>query len=89
MNDARALYQQTTEGRIAPHTARDWPEHLLTEQDQVFSNMINGKPVKNQFVTESSPAKRANRAGTRGFRAPEVLFKCQSQSTSNLRFWPR
>jgi serine/threonine protein kinase len=29
------------------------------------------------------PAKHANRAGTRGFRAPEVLFKCQSQSTSS------
>uniref|UniRef100_A0A060TBK4 non-specific serine/threonine protein kinase n=1 Tax=Blastobotrys adeninivorans TaxID=409370 RepID=A0A060TBK4_BLAAD len=25
--------------------------------------------------------RRANRAGTRGFRAPEVLFKCTSQST--------
>ncbi|KTW27661.1 hypothetical protein T552_02102 [Pneumocystis carinii B80] len=27
------------------------------------------------------PSKRANRAGTRGFRAPEVLFKCMAQST--------
>ncbi|EEB08033.1 CDC7 protein kinase Hsk1 [Schizosaccharomyces japonicus yFS275] len=27
------------------------------------------------------PSKRANRAGTRGFRAPEVLFKCSSQTT--------
>jgi cell division control protein 7 len=30
---------------------------------------------------DSRPARRANRAGTRGFRAPEVLFKCTSQST--------
>ena len=30
---------------------------------------------------DTRPSKRANRAGTRGFRAPEVLFKCSSQST--------
>ena len=30
---------------------------------------------------ESRASKRANRAGTRGFRAPEVLFKCTSQTT--------
>lgn len=30
---------------------------------------------------DSRPSKRANRAGTRGFRAPEVLFKCTSQTT--------
>ncbi|KAG0643466.1 kinase-like domain-containing protein [Tuber brumale] len=27
------------------------------------------------------PSRRANRAGTRGFRAPEVLFKCTNQTT--------
>lgn len=27
------------------------------------------------------PGRRANRAGTRGFRAPEVLFKCNAQTT--------
>ncbi|KAA8898814.1 kinase-like domain-containing protein [Sphaerosporella brunnea] len=30
---------------------------------------------------DSRPARRANRAGTRGFRAPEVLFKCTAQTT--------
>lgn len=30
---------------------------------------------------DTRPGKRANRAGTRGFRAPEVLFKCTSQTT--------
>lgn len=30
---------------------------------------------------DSRPSKRANRAGTRGFRAPEVLFKCTAQTT--------
>jgi len=43
MNDAHALYQQPTEDRIALLMARDWREHLLTEQDRDISNMINGK----------------------------------------------
>ncbi|KKY15030.1 putative cell cycle protein kinase [Phaeomoniella chlamydospora] len=30
---------------------------------------------------DQRPSKRANRAGTRGFRAPEVLLKCTSQTT--------
>ncbi|RPB08558.1 kinase-like protein [Morchella conica CCBAS932] len=35
---------------------------------------------------DSRPSRRANRAGTRGFRAPEVLFKCTSQTTK-LDIW--
>lgn len=35
---------------------------------------------------DSRPARRANRAGTRGFRAPEVLFKC-SQQTTKIDIW--
>ena len=30
---------------------------------------------------DSRPSRRANRAGTRGFRAPEVLLKCTNQTT--------
>lgn len=30
---------------------------------------------------DTRPSRRANRAGTRGFRAPEVLFKCTAQET--------
>jgi cell division control protein 7 len=30
---------------------------------------------------DTRQSRRANRAGTRGFRAPEVLFKCNSQTT--------
>lgn len=30
---------------------------------------------------DSRPSRRANRAGTRGFRAPEVLLKCTAQTT--------
>lgn len=35
---------------------------------------------------DQRPPRRANRAGTRGFRAPEVLFKCTNQSTK-LDIW--
>ncbi|KAK0724910.1 kinase-like domain-containing protein [Lasiosphaeris hirsuta] len=36
----------------------------------------NGYPKQ-----DTRPSRRANRAGTRGFRAPEVLFKCTEQTT--------
>ena len=36
----------------------------------------NGYPSQ-----DTRPSRRANRAGTRGFRAPEVLFKCTEQTT--------
>ncbi|KAK2747306.1 hypothetical protein FQN57_002204 [Myotisia sp. PD_48] len=35
---------------------------------------------------DTRPSRRANRAGTRGFRAPEVLFKCTDQ-TSKIDIW--
>ncbi|KAJ3338806.1 hypothetical protein HDU93_009028 [Gonapodya sp. JEL0774] len=39
---------------------------------------VSAKIPKN----ETRPSKKANRAGTRGFRAPEVLLKSQSQTTA-------
>jgi len=33
------------------------------------------------------PAIRANRAGTRGFRAPEVLFKCVHQTVGKWKLY--
>jgi cell division control protein 7 len=41
---------------------------------------ING-PANGYPKNDSRPSRRANRAGTRGFRAPEVLFKCTEQTT--------
>jgi cell division control protein 7 len=38
-------------------------------------------PPQGYPKNDTRPSRRANRAGTRGFRAPEVLFKCTSQST--------
>lgn len=36
------------------------------------------------MLTDGRPHSKANRAGTRGFRAPEVLLKCNSQSGGSL-----
>ena len=52
------------------------------------SNMVRqlnvdyaGQFPKNGYLKDDQrPGRRANRAGTRGFRAPEVLFKCNNQS---------
>lgn len=38
-------------------------------------------PTTGYLKDDSRPGRRANRAGTRGFRAPEVLFKCPNQTT--------
>lgn len=38
--------------------------------------LSNGYPKQ-----DNRPSRRANRAGTRGFRAPEVLLKCTAQTT--------
>ncbi|KAF8543050.1 kinase-like domain-containing protein [Trichophaea hybrida] len=38
-------------------------------------------PSQGYPKNDSRPSRRANRAGTRGFRAPEVLFKCTNQTT--------
>lgn len=39
------------------------------------------EPMVGYPKDDRRPTLRANRAGTRGFRAPEVLFKCTAQST--------
>ncbi|KAL2751856.1 hypothetical protein ACRALDRAFT_1014247, partial [Sodiomyces alcalophilus JCM 7366] len=41
---------------------------------------LNG-PQQGCPKNDTRPSRRANRAGTRGFRAPEVLFKCTEQTT--------
>lgn len=46
-----------------------------------------GPPERIGILKEDSrQVVRANRAGTRGFRAPEVLYKCQDQTTA-LDIW--
>jgi serine/threonine protein kinase len=58
------------------------PPHYQEIKVQAIASTISGT-CPNTAQIKYRPAKRANRAGTRGFRAPEVLFKCQSQSTSS------
>lgn len=43
--------------------------------------LASAAPTNGYPKNDTRPSRRANRAGTRGFRAPEVLFKCTEQST--------
>ncbi|KAK9457671.1 kinase-like domain-containing protein [Dipodascopsis uninucleata] len=44
-------------------------------------HMADRLPNNGYLKNDSRPGRRANRAGTRGFRAPEVLLKCLNQTT--------
>ncbi|CAL5866613.1 uncharacterized protein PFLUO_LOCUS822 [Penicillium psychrofluorescens] len=55
-------------------------------RSRILSSYYSKNPPANGLSAghpkaDSRPSRRANRAGTRGFRAPEVLFKCTSQTT--------
>ncbi len=45
------------------------------------SRAFNQKTPTGYPKDDQRPSRRANRAGTRGFRAPEVLLKCTAQTT--------
>ena len=55
-------------------------------QESIFASTIAAAQATNQPIKPSYPnndqrsSHRANRAGTRGFRAPEVLLKCTAQT---------
>ncbi|EUC57814.1 cell cycle kinase, putative [Rhizoctonia solani AG-3 Rhs1AP] len=82
------------------HTSptKDKPHGSRTKQSTHESTVINRKinTVRKRaeagshnigYKTEDHrPRVKANRAGTRGFRAPEVLFKCESQTVA-LDVW--
>ncbi|KAL7620101.1 Cell division control protein 7 [Parahypoxylon ruwenzoriense] len=50
-------------------------------QQSVAFNSAQASPQPGYPTNDTRPSRRANRAGTRGFRAPEVLFKCTEQTT--------
>ncbi|RYP79000.1 hypothetical protein DL769_003090 [Monosporascus sp. CRB-8-3] len=50
------------------------------KQSVAFTSAHAG-PQPGYPKNDTRPSRRANRAGTRGFRAPEVLFKCTEQTT--------
>lgn len=56
---------------------------LAVDEATMLGRHDTGLDVAGGYLrNDARPSKRANRAGTRGFRAPEVLFKCTSQTTS-------
>ena len=78
---------------LAERQGTDWQPCLCQESShRRKEKFMNSFAVQNLQSTQdlmstgypksdSRPSRRANRAGTRGFRAPEVLFKCTSQTT--------
>jgi serine/threonine protein kinase len=47
-------------------------------------SLAQSAPAQGYPKNDPRPSRRANRAGTRGFRAPEVLLKCTNQTSSKL-----
>ncbi|ROV87136.1 hypothetical protein VSDG_09993 [Cytospora chrysosperma] len=56
-------------------------DHAIRRQRLRNAVAANGGPHHGYPKNDTRPSRRANRAGTRGFRAPEVLFKCTEQTT--------
>lgn len=53
----------------------------LRQSNSVWAQSATGAQL-GYPKSDTRPSRRANRAGTRGFRAPEVLFKCTEQTTA-------
>ncbi|TKA78865.1 hypothetical protein B0A55_03812 [Friedmanniomyces simplex] len=69
------------------------PERHRKIQSSVYATTVNaatqaGQPVPKPTYpnNDQRSSRRANRAGTRGFRAPEVLLKCTAQN-SQIDVW--
>ncbi|QPG74414.1 hypothetical protein FOA43_001743 [Brettanomyces nanus] len=70
------LAEKETEGDI---NLCPCAHHILDEKVPSFENDLM---VRGYLRDDPRPGRRANRAGTRGFRAPEVLMKCPNQTFS-------
>lgn len=51
-----------------------------------FNSVVSKTKAPGYYERDSRPHMKAARAGTRGFRAPEVLFRCQAQ-TKAIDVW--
>ncbi|KAI9738237.1 MAG: hypothetical protein M1834_008735 [Cirrosporium novae-zelandiae] len=77
---------------LAERLGSEWGACICTEQfhyrhAQLKASLAYTQPyVAGYPKNDTRPSRRANRAGTRGFRAPEVLFKCASQ-TGKIDIW--
>ncbi|KAF2746926.1 kinase-like protein [Sporormia fimetaria CBS 119925] len=60
--------------------AMDIEDHETKISNSVWAQSREAPPSYPK--SDMRPSRRANRAGTRGFRAPEVLLKCTQQTTS-------
>ncbi|SLM37037.1 cell cycle protein [Lasallia pustulata] len=68
------------EGTDSSHClCRDHPTSRATKIQA--SQAFQQGPAPGYLKNDTRTSRRANRAGTRGFRAPEVLLKCTSQTT--------
>lgn len=79
MRDVNSNSISSIEASIAHHQGG-----MVTIQNGKLVHLNNVQGVdltKGYPKNETRRIKRANRAGTRGFRAPEVLMKCGSQTT--------
>ena len=74
---------------LAERQGTDWQpclclEHSATRRHRYINSFAASQPSSTGYPNskqDQRPSRRANRAGTRGFRAPEVLLKCTSQTT--------
>jgi cell division control protein 7 len=69
----------------------DWTheERLYRHENSTAVEMAYGRGQNGPALyprNDTRPSRRANRAGTRGFRAPEVLLKC-TQQTCSIDVW--
>ncbi|KZT06535.1 kinase-like protein [Laetiporus sulphureus 93-53] len=72
-------------GRIRPREEYD-PEYIKRKQREGRLKSILPSDKVGYPLKDNRPVSKANRAGTRGFRAPEVLFKCGEQ-TGAIDVW--
>jgi cell division control protein 7 len=79
---------------LAERQGTDWQNCPCTHSDrrrremyansyglQLLTSTNNDMNSLGYPKNDTRPSRRANRAGTRGFRAPEVLLKCTNQTT--------
>ncbi|KAM5376301.1 hypothetical protein ACJZ2D_005523 [Fusarium nematophilum] len=64
------------------HESREVRKHRQANSAWAQQNSAGSNPQAGYPKSDTRSSRRANRAGTRGFRAPEVLFKCTEQTTS-------
>ncbi|KAF7339783.1 Kinase-like protein [Mycena venus] len=74
-------------GRVASrHEYEHMAEKIRDKQKTARAQSAMPSDKVGYLANDNRPVSKANRAGTRGFRAPEVLFKC-SEQTGAIDVW--